>query len=116
MDAILNVSGPGGSRRRRYPNYLWKHPRMTVAPSITGTRTVGQTLTLSGPGTWVANPSVSAYTYQWLEDNVPIAGATGLTRVLATPQGGKVVSVRITATNSRSSRSRVISAGLVAAA
>ena len=47
-----------------------------VAPSVTGTPDVGDTLT-ANPGTW--NATALIYTYQWYRDDVAIPGATAST-------------------------------------
>lgn len=70
-------------------------PVCSVAPAITGTTTVGQTLTCSS-GTWSKSPT---YAYQWLRDGVAIAGATAATRVLAAPDGGALMSCTVQASN-----------------
>src|SRR6478609_3757550 len=69
-------------------------PVNSVLPAITGTKTVGQTLTCS-TGTWTKSPS---YSYQWLRNGVPISGATASTRVLAAPDQGALMSCTVTAT------------------
>ena len=77
---------------------VWALPVNTVAPAITGTTTVGQTLTTTN-GTWTGVPTPT-YTRQWYADGVAISGATGTTRVLAAGEQGKVITVVVTATNS----------------
>lgn len=72
-----------------------KLPVNSVLPAITGTTTVGQTLTCSS-GTWSKSPS---FAYQWLRDGVPIIGATASTRVLAAGDAGKLMSCTVKATN-----------------
>jgi hypothetical protein len=69
----------------------------TVAPAITGTPTVGQTLTVTN-GTWVGTPTIT-FTRQWRRDGVAIAGATNTTYVLQAADQGKVITVEVTATN-----------------
>lgn len=69
----------------------------SVLPAITGTKTVGQTLTCS-TGTWSNTPDT--YAYQWLRSGVPIIGATASTRVLAAADAGALMSCTVTATNS----------------
>lgn len=76
---------------------VWAAPVNTVAPAITGTATVGQTLTVTN-GTWTGVPTPT-YTRQWYADGVAIAGATGTTRVLAAGEEGKVITVVVTATS-----------------
>ena len=52
---------------------------LTVAPTITGTPSVGQTLSCSN-GSWVGAPTLS-YAYKWLRDGSEIGGATNGTYV-----------------------------------
>jgi surface antigen len=66
-----------------------------VAPSITGDVRVGQRLT-AAKGGW--RPLGADFTYQWLANGVPVAGAT---RKIFTPRApllGQRIQVRITAT------------------
>jgi hypothetical protein len=51
-------------------------PANTVLPAISGTPTVGQTLSTT-QGTWTNGPSSKAY--QWYADDVAIVGATSST-------------------------------------
>jgi hypothetical protein len=69
-------------------------PVNSVLPVISGTTTVGQTLTCS-TGTWSKSPTLS---YQWLRDGVVVAGATANTRVLAAPDAGALMSCSVIAT------------------
>jgi hypothetical protein len=69
-------------------------PVNSVLPAITGTKTVGQTLTCS-TGTWAKTPTLA---YQWLRDGVPISGATASTRLLAAPDAGALMSCTVIAT------------------
>jgi hypothetical protein len=73
-----------------------KLPVNSVLPAITGTKTVGQTLTCS-TGTWSKSPS---FAYQWNRDGNPISGATASTRVLAAGDAGALMSCTVKATNS----------------
>jgi len=70
-------------------------PFMVSGPTVTGIAKVGETLTAS-PGTWQGAPT---FAYQWLADGAAISGATTATRVLAGGDEGKVLAVRVTATN-----------------
>ncbi|MHC5307510.1 phage tail tube protein [Bartonella sp. LJL80] len=70
-------------------------PVNTVAPTITGTPAVGQTLTADA-GTWSGDPT---FTYQWLADGVAIAGSMGASLLLSNNEVGKAISVKVTATN-----------------
>ena len=65
----------------------------TVAPTLSGTPKVGQTMTVS-PGTWT--PSGVTFTYQWLADGVAITGATGTSFTPGSSRVGKKLSVAVT--------------------
>lgn len=69
-------------------------PSWTVAPSISGTPQVGQTLT-GNPGT-VFNGTVTSRA--WLRDDVAITGATGSTYTLVEADVDAMISFRPTAT------------------
>lgn len=73
-------------------------PANTVAPSITGTATVGSTLT-AADGTWTGR-FAPALTRQWKRDAVAIAGATAATYVLVTADLGAAITVTVTGENS----------------
>lgn len=70
-------------------------PVNSVLPAITGTVTVGQTLSLSS-GTWTDSPT---YTYAWLRSGVAIAGATASTYIITRSDIGNPLVGRVTATN-----------------
>lgn len=81
-------------------------PSNTVAPTVSGTAKVGQTLTAS-TGTWTSG-TTPTYSYQW--QNSPdgstwtsISGATSATYTVASSDGAKYVRVQVTATNTTSS-------------
>jgi hypothetical protein len=63
-------------------------------PTISGTATVGRTLTAT-PGTFSASPTT--VTSQWLANGSPIAGATGTTLPLTAAQLGKQITYQSTA-------------------
>lgn len=72
-------------------------PQNTVAPSISGTQQVGQTLT-STTGTWTGTGIT--YSYQWKRNGVSIGGATSSTYVIQNADdGGGVLKCTVTATN-----------------
>jgi hypothetical protein len=82
-------------------------PYNTVAPAVTGTPTVVQTLTTTN-GTWAGDATIT-FARQWQAGNVAdpndpswtnISGATNLTYVLVSGQLAKYVRCRVTATNS----------------
>ena len=77
-------------------------PAVTVAPAITGTAKIGQTLTAS-TGTWTGTPAPS-YAYEWQLCSggtcTAISGATSSTYVLPDADYSEAVEVVVTATNS----------------
>ena len=64
------------------------------APTISGTASVGSTLTAK-TGTW--SPTPSSMSYQWFRSGTAISGATGLTYELVKADAGKTVTFRVTA-------------------
>lgn len=83
-------------------------PVNTVAPEITGTAEVGQTLSCS-TGTWDGTGTIT-YAYQWRRGAVPISGATGASYVQQTADVGPGVTCLVTATDDEGSRSAVSNA------
>lgn len=63
-------------------------------PTITGTLTVGSTLT-ANPGTWTSGTSLA---YQWYRSGAPIAGATSKNYKLVAADQADTMSVRVTGT------------------
>jgi hypothetical protein len=72
-----------------------KLPVNSVLPAITGTTTVGQTLTCS-TGTWTKSPT---FTFQWRRGGNALAGATASTYVLVAGDAGALMSCTVKATN-----------------
>lgn len=72
-------------------------PENTVAPSISGTARVGETLTASA-GEWTGDPAPT-FAYQWYAGSTPIAGATGATLALTPDQLGLTISLSVTGLN-----------------
>jgi hypothetical protein len=72
-------------------------PVNTVAPVISGTNAVGQTLTTTN-GTWTGSPSPT-FTYQWKRDGSNIGSATSVTYVLVEADADTSVTCEVTATN-----------------
>lgn len=64
-----------------------------ATPTISGTATVGQTLT-AATGAWT--PASVGFAYQWLRNGVPIGGATASTLTLTSADLGAVISVAVT--------------------
>ena len=73
-------------------------PVNTVAPAVTGTATVGSTLTTTN-GTWTGAPAPT-FTYQWQRATVDISGETASTYVVQAADAGLSVRCVVTATNS----------------
>lgn len=73
-------------------------PINTVAPVVSGTATVGQTLS-STTGTWVGTATIS-YTYQWKRGGVDISLATAANYTLVPADFGSVMTCAVTGTNS----------------
>jgi hypothetical protein len=84
-------------------------PGITVAPAITGTTTVGQTLSVSN-GTWSGSPT--GYTYQWTRDGLDIASATANTYVLVSGDSGKLIGCYVTATDANGGSTRAYAAAV----
>jgi hypothetical protein len=74
-------------------------PANTIVPSISGNTIVGSTLTLTGEGTWLGNPSPT-FMYQWLRNGVVIGGATIITYVTQVADIGQQITCRVRGTNS----------------
>lgn len=74
-------------------------PVNTVAPVISGTQVVGQTLSTTN-GTWIGDPTPS-FTYQWYRGATLISGATSNTYVLTQADAGNTsnITCRVTGTN-----------------
>ena len=71
-------------------------PAVTGAtPTISGTPAIGQTLT-ANTGTW--GPTGVSLAYQWLADDVPIAGATQATYTPTVNDAAKAIKVKVTGT------------------
>ena len=78
-------------------------PVNTAAPVISGSLTVGSTLSCT-QGTWSNSPT--SYAYQWQRGGTNIAGATSSTYVTVTADGGTSVGCLVTATNASGSASQ----------
>ena len=74
-------------------------PTNSLIPAITGTITLGSTLTCSN-GIWSGTP---IYTYQWLRNGANIVGATNATYVITAADEGKNLSCQVTASSTSGS-------------
>jgi len=72
-------------------------PKNTAAPKVTGTLNVGRTLTCNR-GIWTGSSPIT-YTYAWLRNGSPIAGATSAAYVATAADKNKSLSCRVTAKN-----------------
>jgi hypothetical protein len=82
-------------------------------PQITGSPTLGSTLSAS-TGSWWGTPQ--SYAYQWLRDGSPIAGATSSTYVVMAADQGHQLAVEVTASDLTSTASATSAAVNVPAA
>ncbi|UKA50782.1 carboxypeptidase regulatory-like domain-containing protein [Arthrobacter sp. FW305-123] len=64
-------------------------------PTVSGTNTVGSTLT-AAPGTW--GPAPVTLSYQWFRGSTAISGATAQTYKLVAADKGSAIKVRVTGT------------------
>jgi hypothetical protein len=78
-------------------------PANTVAPVVSGTATVGQTLSCT-TGTWSGLPSPT-FTYQWQRAGSNIGSATSSTYVLVAADAGNAIRCVVTGTNTVGSTS-----------
>ena len=77
---------------------MWRTaPANSVLPAITGTPTVGQTLT-ARTGTWTGDATIT-YAYQWKHARRAIGSATASTYLLVAADEGDLITVTVTATN-----------------
>ena len=83
-------------------------PGNSLPPSISGSASVGQTLTCL-PGTWSGSPQFS---YRWARDGVAIAGATGSTHLVSAAEAGHTITCVVSAGNAAGSAGPVSSAGV----
>jgi hypothetical protein len=92
-------------------------PTNSVAPTISGTKSVGQTLT-SSTGTWSGTPT--SYAYQWKRADTSsgsytdISGANTSTYVLTSDDVSKFIKVGVIATNAAGSSSQTLSTATTA--
>ena len=83
----------------------------TEAPTINGTTQVGEVLEVNTSGIADADGLANTtFGYQWLADDTDIAGATGLTYILAPADEGKSISVRVSFTDDAGNEETLTSA------
>ena len=87
----------------------------TGLPAITGTATVGNTLSVSMADVSDENGMTGAsHSYQWMADDVNIQGATGATYTLADGDEGKAIKVKVSFTDADGFAESVTSAATAA--
>lgn len=88
----------GTNWKQFYPEY----PLNTVAPSVSGTATQGNSLSCT-TGSWNSDLAFSpiSYSYQWRRGSSDISGATNSTYSTVVADVGNQISCRVTATNNR---------------
>jgi hypothetical protein len=106
--AVVNIGKAGGLTPLSMGNAItaglsnFLPPVNTSAPVVSGTATVGSTLTTT-VGNWTYVPT--SYTYQWRRGATDIVGATASTNVIATPDKTFTLSCLVTANNAAGSTS-----------
>lgn len=78
-----------------YPGAKGDASPLPGAPALSGTPTVGSTMTCT-PGTWQGNPT---FAYQWLRDGTAIGGATASEYTLTGAEEGASLQCRLTGSN-----------------
>lgn len=87
-------------------------PVNTVAPVISGTAAIGQTLT-STTGTWTSDTGITGYLYQWYRGATLITGATNSTYVLTLSDVGFSMTCRVAATDTDGTSAYVSSSNYI---
>jgi hypothetical protein len=106
--AVVNIGKAGGLTPVAMGNAItaglssFLPPVNTAAPAVTGTATVGSTLTCT-QGTWSYVPT--NYAYQWKRGVTAITGATNSTYVIVAADQTNALSCVVTATNAAGSTS-----------
>jgi hypothetical protein len=92
-----NPLGAVSANSNATANVAGTAPVNTVAPAISGTATIGSTLTISD-GTWTGAPAPT-FSYQWQRVTTNISGATSSTYVVQLADAGNTIRCVVTATN-----------------
>lgn len=99
---VRDIEPIGGEKTRRFMQLTATavpiQPRSISPPAISGTATLGQTLT-AATGTWDGGAEAPAYTFQWLRNGQAIDGATGTDYRLGVSDVNATITARVTATN-----------------
>lgn len=96
---VTNNSGSGSATSEGFPitggGATTGGPTNSVAPTITGTASVGSVLACD-KGTWSAD--AASFAYQWKRAGVAIAGATSASYTIVVDDAGKALTCAVTAT------------------
>ena len=92
-----NAIGTGAASAASNSITTFSAPANTVAPVVSGTTTVGQTLSTTN-GTWSGTATIT-FTYQWQRNNVDIVSATTSTYTLVAADAGNPIRCVVTGTN-----------------
>jgi len=79
-------------------------PSNSVAPTISGTAVLGNSLSVSSNGTWVGTATIT-FSYQWQRNTSNISGATSSTYEIVSADVGNTVRCVVTGTNAYGSAS-----------
>lgn len=102
VDDLVNIAAIKYLTAEPGPDPEPAPPTNTVAPVVSGTPSVGQTLA-STNGVWTNSPT--GYTYQWKRNGSNISGATNSTYLLVTADVGATITITVVATNADGSAS-----------
>jgi len=92
-----NIIGTGSPSSASNSITAYSAPSNTVAPVVSGTATVGQTLSTTN-GTWLGSAPIT-YTYQWQRNDINISSATSSTYTLVAADASNPVRCVVTGTN-----------------
>ena len=92
-----NIIGTGSPSAASNIITAYSVPSNTVAPAVSGTATVGQTLSTNN-GTWIGTSPIT-FTYQWQRSNTNIGGATSSTYILVAADAENPIRCVVTGTN-----------------
>jgi len=92
-----NIMGTGSPSAASNIITAYSVPSNTVAPAVSGTTTVGQTLSTNN-GTWIGTSPIT-YTYQWQRSEGNIGGATSNTYTLVAADAENPIRCVVTGTN-----------------
>jgi hypothetical protein len=92
-----NIIGTGSPSSASNSITAYSSPSNTVAPVVSGTATVGQTLSTTN-GTWLGSAPIT-FTYQWQRSDTNIGGATSSTYILVAADAENPIRCVVTGTN-----------------